>query len=157
MMRQFQAVATVPQCANGIDDDDDGLVDFAGGDPGCESADDPGEHIATLPCDDGIDNDGDGGTDYRVTVGGDIGCGSPSWKTESPQCQDGRDNDRDGKMDWDGGASAGVPPAQQTAPDPQCVDNPKRKSEAKSCGVGAELALGLGVMVALRRRRRTGA
>jgi len=60
-------------------------------------------------------------------------------------------------MDWDGGASAGVPPAQQTAPDPQCVDNPKRKSEAKSCGVGAELALGLGVMVALRRRRRTGA
>ena len=81
MMRQFQAVATVPNCADGADNDGDGLIDFAGSDPGCDDATDAGERSATLPCDDGIDNDGDGTTDYP----GDLGCVDPSGLTEVPE------------------------------------------------------------------------
>lgn len=33
----------LPQCSDGIDNDDDTFIDFAGGDPGCESADDNDE------------------------------------------------------------------------------------------------------------------
>ena len=81
MMRQFQAVATVPNCGDGIDNDGDGLTDFAGGDPGCDSATDLGERGPTLACDDGIDNDGDGTTDHPA----DSSCGSPSGATELPE------------------------------------------------------------------------
>jgi len=81
MMRQFQSVATTPNCGDGFDNDGDGLVDFVGGDPGCESATDPGERRATLTCDDGIDNDGDGLNDYP----GDPSCSSPSGPTEVPE------------------------------------------------------------------------
>jgi len=81
MMRQFQAVATVPNCADGVDNDGDGLTDFAGGDPGCDSAADPGERAATLPCDDGIDNDGDGAIDYPT----DASCPGPGGATEVPE------------------------------------------------------------------------
>jgi hypothetical protein len=49
-----------PACANGLDDDGDGLTDWPA-DPGCPFAsagpEDP-------PCDDGLDNDGDGLTDF---------------------------------------------------------------------------------------------
>jgi hypothetical protein len=73
MMRQFQTVATTPACSDGIDNDGDGATDFAGGDPGCDSATDGGEHAATLVCDDGIDNDGDGFADAAQ----DPGCAGP--------------------------------------------------------------------------------
>lgn len=67
--------SATPACDNGIDDDGDGLVDYAvpGGDRGCASA------AATLEdpaCDDDIDNDNDGKIDWD---GG--GSGSPD-----PQC-----------------------------------------------------------------------
>lgn len=73
--------AGAPACSNGIDDDCDGLIDFAGGDPGCASASDDSERGLGLACDDGLDNDGDGAIDYVVpgcglTVG-DSGCTSP--------------------------------------------------------------------------------
>ncbi len=48
--------ALVVACANGLDDDGDGLID-AGNDPGCRDADFPYEAPA---CDDGLDNEGDG-------------------------------------------------------------------------------------------------
>lgn len=98
MMRQFEAVATVPECSNGVDDDGDGRIDFAGFDPGCQSAADLGERAPTLPCDDGIDNDGDGATDYPA----DPACWGPAAPDEGPECDDGADNDGDGGTDWDG-------------------------------------------------------
>ena len=72
----------LPACSNGIDDDCDGLIDFAGGDPGCSSAADTDERGPGLVCDDGIDNDGDGRIDHVVagcgTTLGDPGCSSPT-------------------------------------------------------------------------------
>ena len=81
MMRQFQSVATVPHCGDGLDNDGDGFTDFAGGDPGCVDALDAGERGPTLPCDDGLDNDGDALADYPA----DPGCASPGWTTEVPE------------------------------------------------------------------------
>lgn len=80
----FDADPALPACSNGIDDDCDGLVDFAGGDPGCASASDDDERGAGLVCDDGIDNDNDGLIDYVAPEcgGGDPGCESPFDSTE---------------------------------------------------------------------------
>ena len=55
------------ECANGVDDDGDGAVDF-GADDGCSSARDVSERAA---CSDTIDNDGDGLVDTD-----DPGCDS---------------------------------------------------------------------------------
>jgi spore coat protein A len=142
MMRQFQAVATTPACQDGIDNDGDGLTDYAGNDPGCDSAGDLGEHAPTLPCDDGIDNDGDGLTDEAH----DPGCAWAGGSTESPQCNDGVDNDGDGGIDSDG-----VPP------DAECGDVPYHLDEtipAPEPGMLVMLAAGVALLAALSRRRR---
>jgi hypothetical protein len=98
--------AGLPACANGLDDDADGLADFPA-DPGCETA---------------------------------------SSTKENPKCDDGLDNDGDGKIDHDGGPRG-------EAADPQCVGKPwKDKEAAPVCGFGAELALLLPLLAALRRR-----
>ena len=55
-----------PLCNDGVDNDRDGYVDFAGGDPGCSDAADTSEKSTVYECDDGIDNDGDGLIDYRA-------------------------------------------------------------------------------------------
>jgi hypothetical protein len=135
--------ATVPACADSLDNDGDGRIDYPD-DPGCSSATDGSENDASLPCDDRLDDDGDGFVDYPR----DPGCRDPSWVAENPQCSDGVDNDGDGKIDWDG---AGV-----GDPDPQCVDKPYRNLEKvrTGCGLGAELAvMGLGGLWLGRRRR----
>ncbi|NNL64750.1 MAG: hypothetical protein HKP30_00775 [Myxococcales bacterium] len=165
-------------CSNGLDDDGDGLVDFAGLDPGCASASDPSETEATLPCDDGLDNDGDGRTDFDPATAadpsqgtGDPSCLDPSWPLEASLCQDGLDNDGDGWLDFDGGQSihgactgspggcpAGVsdPDADGVAdPDPQCGDPWKNAEAIRACGLGSELALLLPAILALRRRPAT--
>lgn len=73
--------AASPQCADGHDNDGDGLADFAGGDPGCRSATDLTETGGTGECDDGIDNDLDGAIDF----GGDSGCTAfADFETEPP-------------------------------------------------------------------------
>lgn len=72
-------------CSNGVDDDCDGMTDFAGGDPGCASALDTDERGPGNACDDGLDNDGDGLIDYAVegcTPTGDPGCTSPADTSE---------------------------------------------------------------------------
>ena len=156
---------TVPACSDGLDNDGDGLSDFPD-DPGCAAATDESESEAGLPCDDRLDNDGDGFADFREDTDGDgisdapgdPGCRDPAWAFEDPQCQDGINNDpaQDANIDWDGGASAGVPAAQQTAPDSYCVDAPWRNRERpkSGCGFGIELALLLPGLLWLRRRRR---
>jgi hypothetical protein len=108
--------APVGACDDFLDNDGDGLADHAGGDPGCDSSWDSTERVLGVACDDGFDDEGDGLVDSAF----DPGCQGPASTTESPQCQDGSDNDGDQLIDFDGGASAGVPAAQQTAPDPSC-------------------------------------
>ena len=135
-------------CDDGLDNDGDGFIDSPA-DPGCADADDQSERSADLVCDDGEDNDGDTLIDYP----NDLGCIDPLFTVEDPECQDGADNDDDGLIDFDGGASAGVRPRWQTAPDPQCAD-PWQIREA-SCGIGVELALLLPLLMWRWRRRRS--
>lgn len=68
------------QCADGIDNDGDGLADF-GADPGCTSDSDASE-LGSAQCDNGIDDDNNGVIDHRA-VDGDPGCSSLTDTTES--------------------------------------------------------------------------
>jgi len=105
-------------------------------------------------CGNGLDDDGDG----LVDAGADPGCLDASSEHEDPECQDGVNNDpgQDAWIDFDGGASAGLAPAEQTAPDPQCMGAGWRDREAApaagaGCGIGPELLV-LGIALAALRR-----
>ena len=91
-------------CNNGLDDDLDGFVDFAGGDPGCtlpDGAADTSEHDpAGAACDDGVDNDGDGKTDYPDDLSGCSGPTDTSERSETAPCDNGVDDDNDGATDF---------------------------------------------------------
>lgn len=107
---------------------------------------------AVPACADGIDNDGDGAVDWPA----DISCPHAEAVTENPECSDGLNNDpsQDNLIDFDGGASAGLPPEFQTDPDPGCGGRPwSNESPAGHCGLGFELAGILPLLAALRRRR----
>ncbi|MCA9666157.1 MAG: DUF11 domain-containing protein [Myxococcales bacterium] len=90
-------VLTLPKCSDGIDNDNDGLIDFPA-DPGCSSPTDSTEDDPPTPeCSDGVDNDNDGLIDAQ-----DPGCSSPFDTSEggAPECSDGIDNDGDGRVDF---------------------------------------------------------
>lgn len=72
------------ECADGIDNDTDTLIDFPA-DPDCSSALDDNEStvILTHECDDSIDNDGDGKTDYP----NDPGCSALADDSETDPVQ----------------------------------------------------------------------
>ncbi len=71
-----------PACSDGVDNDNDGAVDFAG-DVGCAVPTNPTEDEIDDPkCNDGFDNDGDGKVDFP----GDSGCGRLGWELEAPPC-----------------------------------------------------------------------
>jgi hypothetical protein len=108
---------------------------------------DIGAYEVTI-CADGLDNDGDGLIDYPA----DPGCRDALDTIEDPQCQDGINNDpgQDDLIDFDGGLSALGYVA--TDPDPQCVDKPWKDMERAPCGLGAELALLLPLLIWLRKR-----
>jgi len=86
-------------CADGVDNDDDGLVDLA--DPGCVGPEDNDEADAAAPqCADGADNDGDGAPDLA-----DVNCTSESDPTEGGEgaataCTNEVDDDADGLIDF---------------------------------------------------------
>jgi hypothetical protein len=91
-------VSAARACSDGLDNDNDGLVDFPA-DPGCDSALDASEVDPPLAqCRDGLDNDGDGAIDWPA----DSGCQGPDDPVEIgiPACMDGVDNDLDGDADW---------------------------------------------------------
>ena len=93
---------TTPQCRDGIDNDNDGAIDYPN-DFSCSGPDDDDETNPKTHCQDGSDNDGDGYTDYPQ----DPGCSSRQDNDESNDggngiraCNDGRDNDGDGYFDY---------------------------------------------------------
>lgn len=106
---------SLPQCSDGIDNDNDGKIDFPA-DPGCFSNSDNSEINLPPPqpslpqCSDRIDNDNDGKIDFRndLNFPADDDCVSPQDNDEdddiipnpnNEQCEDGIDNDNDGKID----------------------------------------------------------
>ena len=91
-----------PQCADHIDNDDDGLIDDE--DPGCSSQRDRSERQSsgTPECNNGRDDDGDGRIDWPLDIGcearGDSSEDNPA-EGEEPACANGRDDDGDGLVD----------------------------------------------------------
>jgi hypothetical protein len=77
VMASASWTSVVAACADGFDNDRDGVADFPL-DPGCASASDGSEHALGVACDDRLDEDGDGKADYPR----DPGCASPSATTE---------------------------------------------------------------------------
>ncbi|MBT8131927.1 MAG: hypothetical protein KJO35_06640, partial [Gammaproteobacteria bacterium] len=84
----------LPECSDGIDNDDpeDTLADEE--DPGCRDENgnyDPDDDDETdaPACSNGLDDDGDGSTDWPD----DVGCDGPDDDNEANQCSDGIDND----------------------------------------------------------------
>jgi cysteine-rich repeat protein len=127
-------------CGNGILTageacEDGNLIPGDGCSPSCQ---------VEVDCDDTIDNDGDGLVD---TIDPDPGCSSSADPSErsAVQCDDGQDNDGDGFTDFDPDPGQG---------DPHCFGPTDDKEKKKKvCGLGFELALGLGLVAAWRRRR----
>jgi hypothetical protein len=135
-----------PACANGRDDDGDGLIDLA--DPGCASENDssevthdsgcssPDDPTEAEQCRDGLDNDGDGLTDAA-----DPGCWSdplnpatfnPALENEgaaTSQCQDGRDNDGDGATDLNDFSCSSRTDNDETNPRSACQDGVDNDSD----------------------------
>ena len=120
-----------PDCRDGADNDNDGLVDF-GRDPGCGGENDRSENADNLVCDNGKDEgwfegptaDADGLADFRLSRG-DPGCTSPGDPTEiDGECDDMRDNDGDGHTDYPGssGDSKCMRYADNEAPADSCSD-----------------------------------
>jgi GH18 family chitinase/aryl-phospho-beta-D-glucosidase BglC (GH1 family) len=108
---------TPKACADGIDNDGDGLVDMS--DPGCASATDDDEFNAPpKACADGTDNDGDGLVDMN-----DPGCTSATdddeFNAPPKACADGIDNDGDGLVDMsDPGCASATDDDEFNAPEP---------------------------------------
>jgi hypothetical protein len=141
------ACQTNASCADGIDNDRDGLVDHPA-DPGCSGPTDTKETNSALQCDDGIDNDADGLIDFvSGSDVGDPGCASGSSPTESPQCDDNTDNDGDGKVDWDG--KYGVFPV-----DDGCGGVGSHITELPEPGLAGGLVSGVLLLAALGRYRK---
>ena len=92
--------AAPKKCNNGVDDDNDWLVDYPN-DPGCSGLQDNTETSSALVCDNGLDetNDADTLADFRLS-GGDAGCSSATDNNERDgHCDDLSDNDGDGLTD----------------------------------------------------------
>jgi hypothetical protein len=92
---------TFVACADGVDNDTDGLVDLF--DPDCVGNQDTTEDQSTnsAKCLNGMDDDNDGMTDFPL----DIGCSGAGDDDEAdplsaPLCANGQDDDRDGKTDF---------------------------------------------------------
>ena len=140
-----------PHCANGVDDDGDGLADLD--DPGCVDENDRSERGFEI-CDDEIDADGDGFAAFPQDPGcedsfdldersaslvcdngfdddgdglidfpSDGGCASPLAPSELSECQDGFDNEGDGLVDTS---------------DPTCGGDPNGATETAACQNGID-------------------
>ena len=77
---QIQAIIQQPECADGLDNDGDGLADHPD-DPGCEDALDPSELDPAIECDNGLDDDGDSLVDWPE----DDGCDDLTDASEVPE------------------------------------------------------------------------
>jgi hypothetical protein len=105
-----------PDCADGLDDDGDGLADYPA-DPGCTSPSDTRERDDRLICDNGLDDDSDGLIDQN-----DPGCLSADDTSErgaSYGCDNGLDDDNDELFDFPDDTGCLHPTNLVEAPEPK--------------------------------------
>ena len=103
--KQLKCSDPLPSCSDGIDNDNDCLVDMD--DPGCSNPNDNNERGASnanIDCQDGIDNDGDGKSDYCFADGSnratcDRGCFSPFDTSEEQHDLDCLTSDNEGGIE----------------------------------------------------------
>ncbi len=134
----FTIAGPVSQCANGSDDDGNGLVDL--NDPGCENASDDSEEpgfggVFGVPeCQNGEDDDGDNATDFAgFPSSPDAQCASATDTDESvagdqdTECETATEDDGD----TDGGTFA--------AGDPECTSaDDNDEFDEEECGDGVD-------------------
>jgi hypothetical protein len=128
------AAPRLPACADNIDNDRDGKMDFPN-DSGCANPVDAeeAEPFGGVPeCADSIDNNNDGLTDYPA----DRGCKSAADPREQPPemlagCSDGQDNDSNGVKDYplDKGCIAASDPFEQNI---ECADGADNDGDGKA-------------------------
>ncbi len=127
MISGGSAVANLPPCIDGRDNDEDGFIDFD--DSGCEGIEDEveGDPEVEPACNDGEDNDMDGTVDFPQELGcesrGDDDEADPE---ELPQCANGVDDDNDGEVDYPfdpGCVGAGDPQERDPVRRPKCGNN----------------------------------
>lgn len=108
----------LPRCADAVDNDDDGAIDYPF-DPGCTAPSDDAEtDPAVAPaCSDGADNDADAITDFPL----EPGCASAADDDERdpvplPECSNGVDDDGDQIVDYpdDPGCQSAGGPTEST-------------------------------------------
>jgi len=135
-------------CADGIDNDNDGLIDendpgcwLDPGDPGSYDPDDDDESDEPS-CADGIDNDNDGKIDENDpgcwTDPSDPGTYDPNDDDEDdePSCADGIDNDNDGLID-ENDPGCWLDPSDPDTYDPT-DDNETDPSDSPACSDGVD-------------------
>ena len=109
-------VATLADaCANGVDDDGDGLADLE--DPGCRDARDYTERGPGAECDNGLDDD----FDFVIDYPDDSSCASADQAVEG-HCTDGFDNDGDGLVDFEDPGCVGADDRDEKHPTLPCDD-----------------------------------
>ncbi len=113
-----------PACSDGLDNNDDGKVDYPN-DPSCSSFLDDSEDGST-ECSDGVDNDGDGEID---TDDEDCASGEGSSESSPPACANGQDDDGDGLADYP------ADPGCESARDNSEVDS---KVDTSAGGAGSD-------------------
>ncbi len=115
--------ANLAACADGVDNDGDGLVDHPQ-DPGCEASEDDNEADGeTTACANGEDDDGDGAIDLD-----DPGCADPTdddeTDAEDAQCGNELDDDDDGLIDLaDPGCGSSADDDESDDPEPPACSN----------------------------------
>src|SRR5688572_21867955 len=88
----------IPPCEDGIDNDDDTLID--GADPSCAAGFDDESMDPSTDCNDDEDDDGDGLIDWPEDPGCEDITDDSELNSATPECGDGMDNDGDGLTDY---------------------------------------------------------
>ena len=119
-MHRFTGTLASAACQDGVDNDNDGRIDFPA-DPGCSSATDTTEN-GEAACQDNIDNDGDGLKDFPLDPGCVNAQDNDEFNAPTPQCRDGIDNDGDGRVDFPADPGCSNQDDTTEGGDPACAD-----------------------------------
>lgn len=117
----------LPQCADGLDNDEDGFTDNQ--DPGCEGPDDDSEAPDPSPaCKDGADSDLQGSIDLSVS---DCALQGAREFLAFASCSNGLDDDNDGLTDWPDDPDCYGPLSTEDEPPTKRIGRPAVTADGK--------------------------